>query len=181
MLGQVYVRQRRLEEARREFTALGSKQSKPVAATTMIGLIYQMEGNVPAAKASFEKAVALDPNAAVAANNLAWLYAEAGEKLDIALQLARSAVANLPDSPEASDTLGWVYYQKALPDLAIAPFEQAIERDAKNAMYHYHLGLACAKAGDTARAKVELERALAIRSDSDWAETARRVLTELRP
>ena len=43
------------------------------------------------ARGHFERAVQLNPRAAVAANNLAWDYANNGGNLDVALQLAQTA------------------------------------------------------------------------------------------
>ena len=50
----------------------------------------------------------------VAANNLAWMFAETGENLDMALQLAQAATRRVPEQPEIQDTLGWIYYKKGL-------------------------------------------------------------------
>lgn len=180
MLGQLYFSQRRLEDARREFTELASRETKPIAALTMVGMIHQMEGNADAARQQYEKVVALDPNAAVAANNLAWMYAEKGENLDVALQLARNAVAAAPATPEISDTLGWILYLKNLPDLAVPPLSRAVELNPREPAYHYHLGMAYARKGDAQRGRESLERALALRGDFPGADDARRALAELR-
>ncbi len=90
----------------------------------------------------FQRAVDLDPRAAIAANNLAWIYAERGEKLDYALQLAQTAVQVMPKAAEAQDTLGWVYYKRRAAEPAIAAFRQTVDLAPANATYHYHLGLA---------------------------------------
>ena len=55
----------------------------------------------------------------MAANNLAWRYAEDGGNLDVALSLAQTAKRKLPDSPEVSDTLGWIYLKKDLDTQAV--------------------------------------------------------------
>ena len=62
-----------------------------------------------------------DPRAAVAANNLAWMYASRGEQLDRALQLAQAAKAELPDDAAVSDTLAYVYIKKQLPRWPFRP------------------------------------------------------------
>ena len=69
-----------------------------MAARTMLGMIATMEGQRGPAQENFERVIDLDPRAPIAANNLAWMYAERGEKLDLALQLAQSAVRELPKS-----------------------------------------------------------------------------------
>src|SRR5581483_784930 len=127
----------------------------------------------------FERALQIDPEAAVAANNLAWIYAETGENLDVALQLARVAQKRLPGVPEVADTLGYIYYKKNLAPLAISAFTLSAERDPGNATYQYHLGLAYAGAGDTKRAKELLTRALALKADFSGAQEARELLSSL--
>ncbi len=119
----------------------------------MIGVIYELQGKPLEAKKAYEKALALDQRAAVAANNLAWAYAESGENLDLALQLAQTAKSQIPDNAEVSDTLGWIYLKKGLAPLAITAFRQATEQDRSNAVIHYHLGLAYMKDGQRRAAR----------------------------
>ena len=145
----------------------------PVAAETMIGVILQSQNQPKLAQKHFERAIALDPHAAVAANNLAWLYAQAGGNLDAALALAQSAREALPNRPEINDTLGWIYYRKGLPDLAIPPLEQSVEEQPTNAAYRYHLGLAYLKAEQKAKARRALEEALRLQPDFAGADDAR--------
>jgi tetratricopeptide (TPR) repeat protein len=108
----------------------------------------------------------------IAANNLAYLYAEANENLDRALSLAQTAVEQAPDSHEVRDTLGFVYYQRQLPDLAIRAFEDSIAKSPNNAIYHYHLGLALAKQGNLTRARRSYQTALKLRPDYPEAQQA---------
>jgi len=162
-----------------EFDRLSQRLVKPVGALTMAGIILQGQGRLAEARTRLERAIAIDSNASVAANNLAWLYVEAGDNLERGLSLAQSAAQAMPDSPEVLDTLGWAYYKNELPALAVPVLVRAIENDPKNATYHYHLGLACAKTGDTVGAKRALERALEFGSSREWAPEARRELAAL--
>ncbi len=176
LLGQLYASQNRLADATKEFETIAQKQPNSVSAHTILGVLLQLQNRNDEARQRYQKAVEIDPRSAVAANNLAWLYAEEGTQLDMALQLAQSAKAHLPDMPEVSDTLGWVYYKKNMAVLAVRPLREAIEKDPKNAMYHLHLGLAYAKTGDPVRAKESIERALALNPKVAGAEEARAVL-----
>jgi tetratricopeptide (TPR) repeat protein len=178
-LGQIYLRQRKLAPARQEFEALAARQSRPVGALTMAGMILYAEGNTDKARKRFEQVLSIDAGAAVAANNLAWIHAESGENLDVALQLAQKATVAVPDSPEMLDTLGWVYYKKKQPDLAIPAFSRAARNAGDNPIYYYHLGLAYGQAGDPAQARAALERALNLKKDFPGAEDARRALSAL--
>jgi tetratricopeptide (TPR) repeat protein len=179
MLGQLYVSQQRLDEARQEFERLAQRQTRPVGALTMSAVILQGQGNIAKAKERFRDVLAIDPRAAVAANNLAWMYADAGENLDEALQLAQTATDAVPDVPELMDTLGWVYYKKQLPKLAIPLFSRCVEKAPRSATYHYHLGVAYRLAGDTTRARTSFERALAETPDAATASAVRGALTEI--
>jgi tetratricopeptide (TPR) repeat protein len=176
MLGQLYVSQKKLNEAYKEFDNLAQRHSNPVSALTMSGIVLQTLNRTPEARQRYEQAVAIDRTAAVAANNLAWIYAEAGEHLDEAMRLAESAAQTLPDVAEIQDTLGYVYERNNLPALAIPTLSRLVEKEPKNATYHYHLGLAYEKAGDVARSRQALNTALTLKADFDGADEARRIL-----
>jgi tetratricopeptide (TPR) repeat protein len=79
----------------------------------------------------------------------------------------------------AHDTLGWVYYKKQLPDRAVGALTDAIGLDPQNPTYHYHLALALRQAGDPARARTSLDRALQLNPAFPQASDARRILAEL--
>ena len=125
------------------------------------------------------RVLAIDSKAPVAANNLAWITAEEGGNLDVAMQLAQTAKSQLPDRAEVDDTLGWVYYKKGLASLAITSFQMSVERDTKNPLYHYHLGLAYAKNGDKDKARDSLKQALSLSPTFDGASDAQKALATL--
>jgi len=178
-LGQVHLRQRRIEDARRAFERRAEREERPVSSLTMVGLIFQMQKRTDEAQKTFERVVALDPKAAIAANNLAWIYAENGGNLDVAMQYAQTAYAATPDSAATADTLGWIYLKKELYPFAIKTLGRAVELDPKNPTLHYHLGLAYARSGDAGRARTTLETALRLQSDFDGAADASKVLAGL--
>jgi len=180
ILGQLYLTEKRLDEARQKFAELAVRQPKPVAAETMVGMILQMQGKNTEAQKQFEKVLMIDSRAPVAANNLAWMYVESGGNLEIALQLAQTAKAGLPDSPEVNDTLGWICYKKDLNGLALGPLQQAVEKSPKEPSYQYHIGMLYAKTGDNAKARESLEKALALNPDFDGAAEARKTLASLK-
>jgi tetratricopeptide (TPR) repeat protein len=177
-LGGLYAAAGRLAEARREFEIACAKEPESIPAHTMVAVLDHMRGDLRAARAAYEKVLAISATAPVAANNLAWLYAEEGN-LDRALELARTAKQALPDRAEVSDTLGWVYYRKNLHDLAAAAFKESVEQDPANPVYHYHLGLAYARLGSLVPARKALERALALSDSFDGAADARALAQSL--
>jgi tetratricopeptide (TPR) repeat protein len=179
VLGNLYIAQRRTEEAIAELSTLIAKQPHDAAAETALGMLFATQHDSGKARAHYERALAIDANAAVAANNLAELTVSEGGNLDVALKLAQTAKARLPNQPEVNDTLGWIYCQKGLASLAIAPLEQSVVKDPENRGYLAHLGIAYAKNGDKVKARGLLERALAHGDDFTEAKDARSALAGL--
>ena len=179
LLGRAYAAQGKVEQAMQQYETLAQRSpSAASGARTMIGMLHEARNNRPAARAVYEQVVGADARAGVAANNLAWIYAEEG-KLDDALRLATIAQDSLRRRPEPEDTLGWVYLQKGSTAQAIAAFERARQRAPQNPVYHYHLGLAYMKSGEKARAKAAFARALNLRPDFSGADDARGQLAKL--
>jgi tetratricopeptide (TPR) repeat protein len=165
MLAGVLVAAGKLEAARVEFDQMAARDPKNLAAQTMAAMIVHGQNKTSDARKRYEAILEADPNAAVAANNLAWLYAEEGDRLDEALRLARVALSRLPDNPEVNDTLGWIYIKRDLPGLAIPALEKSVEKAPDNASYHYHLAMALSKGGYGKRARESAQQALRLKPD----------------
>jgi tetratricopeptide (TPR) repeat protein len=181
MLGRMYYQQGRLDLARSELEKYVATAPASVPGNTMLGTVLDLQGKKQEAKARYSTAMQIDPRAAVAANNLAWIDATTeGGNLDVALQLAQTAKAQLPNQHEVDDTLGWIYYKKGMQTRAIESFENSTLKQPTNALYAYHLGLAYYKNGDTAKAKTELERALRLKPDFDGAQDAKKILSSIK-
>ena len=80
----------------------------------MVGVLLEAKGDIEGARDRFERVLQIDPEAAVAANNLAWIYAQHGGNLDVAMHLAQTAQKRMPEVAEVGDTLGFIYYKKNL-------------------------------------------------------------------
>ena len=145
--------------------------------------------------AHYEQALKLDPDLAVAKNNLAYLLAETNGDLDRALELAQEAKERLPDNANTADTLGWVLYKKEIPSAAIGYLQEA-ERGlgAENpqlGIVRHHLALAYEANGQPERARDALVRALrdleALRAgnedarEPEWAGEIRAMLDRPGP
>jgi len=180
MLGGLYARQHRLDDAIAEFDRAAARDPKAVGPRTAAAMIAELQKRPDDARKRYEQVLSLDPRAAVAANNLAWMYAESGGNLDVALQLAQTAKAQLPDLPEVADTLGWIYYKKGLTSLAVEPLRLSVEKKPDEPMYEYHLGLVLAAQGDSANARKALEHALSLNANFAGSADARRVLASLK-
>ena len=180
LLGQLFLLERRVPEAIKEFEKLVALDTRSIPGFTMLGLLYQSQKNLQEARKWYEKAVQINPRSASAAsNNLACLYADGLGSLDQALQLAQYAVSANPRQPEFNDTLGWIYYKKQMYDQALKPLLEAATMVPNHALVQYHVGLAYAQLGDDAKARRALERALKLAPGFEGAAEAKKVLATL--
>jgi tetratricopeptide (TPR) repeat protein len=180
LLARLYIQQRRTDEARAEFERMVERDPSNVAARTMIGILLAEQGKPDEAIKAYERIVNGNENAPVAANNLAYIYADQGRNLDEALQLATSAKQRMPNDPSVDDTIGWIYYKKNLPNLAVRPLEAAFKQLPNNAELMVHLGLTYAKLGEKEKARQMLEGALKLNPQVVNGDEAKRVLASLQ-
>ncbi|MBW1782375.1 MAG: M48 family metalloprotease [Deltaproteobacteria bacterium] len=104
-----------------------------------LAMIYQQMGKDPETVGVYERIIGLDPNRAVALNNLAWLLATTSDE-DLrdpsrAVALAKRAVA-LERSPGFLDTLAEAYFAEGRVDEAIRTIEEAIATARENRAYY---------------------------------------------
>ena len=108
---------------------------------------------------------------------------------------ARCADSNAARTPVSFiagfvDTLGWVYYKKNLPDLAIDQLQKAVSLDeaaaraaksSPSATYQYHLGMALKEKGDKDGSRRALEASLRLGEQKPfaYADDARKALAGL--
>lgn len=153
-LASIFAGRNEIEQAVSQFKTVVSK--KPSAAVyTMLGILEESRSNAAAAEEHYRKALSLDQNSPIAANNLAWLITENQGNLDEALQLATASVAKGPMVAGYYDTLGWVYFKKGLYSNAAKQVRKAIELaessgKAVDPAYRERLGMILAASGDKA-------------------------------
>jgi tetratricopeptide (TPR) repeat protein len=176
MLATLYITQRRIGDAKAQFERLIALNPRSVGHLTMLGMLLDFEQKSDEAVVQYQKALAVDANAPVAANNLAWIYVSTNRNLDQALDLARTAQRGLPDEPNVNDTLGWIYYKRDLNTDAIRHLELAAKNGPDDPGTHYHLGMAYLKGGDTQKARASLQRALSLNAAFDGAAEAKQAL-----
>jgi Flp pilus assembly protein TadD len=142
--------------------------------------VEQSRNNAARAKEMYQKALAVQSDSPMAANNLAYMMLERGENVDVALSLAQTARRAMPDSPNVADTLAYAYYQKGVYNSAIELLQEAAKRAPQNATVHYHLGMAYQKTNKLVQARQEFEKALQLDPKSSYAETARKALVGMK-
>ena len=156
------IAQDRVEDAVRQYKTVLEK--RPAAPTfTMLGILEDSRGNTAEAEKAYRKALEIDPNTAIAANNLAWLLADSQGNLDEALQLATMVVTKNQSIAGYYDTLGWIYLKKGLNSPAVEKFKKAVALEEANAQkngvapnpeYRVRLGMALTRSGSRASAEV---------------------------
>ncbi len=139
-------------------------------------LVLATDGSAAAAE-RLRQIVRKHPGVAGARNDLAWMLAERGEELDLALALAKDA-QRVDRSPSILDTLGWVYFQRGEYAEAVKALEAASKGAPDLPSIRYRLGRALQQAGFPERAREMLQSALAAGNFPE-AEEARRQLASL--
>lgn len=91
---------------------------------------------------------------------LAAFYADHDTKLDVALTLARAELEVRQDV-YGHDLLAWVLYKSGRWQEALAPMENALALGTRDAKLFFHAGMIHRAAGNPARAREYLTRALA--------------------
>jgi tetratricopeptide (TPR) repeat protein len=156
------VMQRQLlqyDTALASFEQAGNADPKNVAAFLNQALVCEALGKKKDATDAYNKVLAIDPDNPLVLNNLAYMTADSGNNLDQALTYAERAKKRAPDSPDVSDTLGFVYYKKDLNSEALRIFRQLAQDHPQSSTFHLHLAMALLKQGDKQGARDEATKA----------------------
>jgi tetratricopeptide (TPR) repeat protein len=102
------------------------------------------------------------------------IFMETGE-LESAESHLMDAMSLKPHFPEAYASLGMLYTETNRPSEAVHLLGQAIRRDPRRAIFHYHLGMAHLKLSQLIKAKEAFETSLML--DSSLTEARQKLLT----
>ena len=147
-LGETYRRKGDLDSAIRSLARANELLPGNATVIGTLALALDSSGNRPDAQRAYRATLDVDPNNAIAMNNLAFLLAESGEDLDDALRLSRRAMELMPESMEMADTAGWVQMKRGDNDAAIALFAAAVAREPAEEGFRDHLLMALERKGD---------------------------------
>ena len=132
------IAQRDLPQAAAYLEQLLAVRGPSPRALVTLGMVRQEAGDASGSALVYEQALAADANAAVAANNLAWVYAGQG-RVGEALPLAERAHRLLPKMPQTLHTLGWMYHLAGQHARAVDFLRRARDADTRNPRYHRDL------------------------------------------
>jgi tetratricopeptide (TPR) repeat protein len=144
-----------------------------------LALTLDKAGRRPEAQKVYETIIRMNPNNGMALNNLAYLMVESGLDSDVALSYAQRAKQIMPDMPEVSDTLGWIYLKKAQYDYAVNAFQDLVAKAPGHSTFHYHLAMAYKQKGDKGKAISELREALKYNPTGEEHQKISEMLSQL--
>lgn len=177
-IGETYRRKGNAEAAIASLTRASELLSDQPVVMGTLALVLDGSGKKEEAERAYRATLQLDPDNAVALNNLAFLLAEQGRDLDQALGFARHAAQVMPEDVDIIDTLGWVQLKRKQTDSAIGLFAEALGKMPGNEGYRQHLRQALAGKVDRNVALEELKSLL--ESDFSSADVLRKVTDLLK-
>lgn len=128
-------------------------------ALLQLAALAEARGDVDAAIARYRQVIGVDPDHAIALNNLAYALAVHRQALDEALRFAERA-AGLSNLPEVQDTLGWIHHLLGDDRTAARHLETAVAAAPDDAEILLHAAIVHAALGQLPAARRELEAAL---------------------
>jgi tetratricopeptide (TPR) repeat protein len=144
-----------------------------------LALLLENTGNHVEARKIYEASISKNGENGEALNNLAFLMAETGGNLDEALTLATRAKQKLPNFPEISDTIGWIYLKKNLADSAVDIFKELTAKVPQNSTFHYHYAMALMQKGDKVSAAKECREALDKKPNKEEEQHIRELMAKI--
>ena len=139
------------DKALKAVKAYQAAQQDSAVVRNLEGSIYVAQKNVPAARAAFEKAVALQPDHLAATLNLAQLDLQE-HKTDAARQRFESVLKHDAHSVGAMSALADIALQQGQPEQAVRWLEQAVAEKPKATELGMRLARAYLKTGQSAKA-----------------------------
>jgi tetratricopeptide (TPR) repeat protein len=178
-IGETYRRKGDLNNAAQALQKAREFVPQSVVVLSHLGVTLDEAGRKPEARQVYEATLKIQPDNAVVLNNLAFLLADNGGDLDDALTKAQRAKQMLPSLGEISDTLGWIYLKKSMPDNAIDVFKDLVAKQPNHSTYRYHLGMAYWKKGDKTKAMEQLKEALKYNPQSEERKKIQEMIQRL--
>ena len=137
----------------------------------------QAEDQLDAAIGEYESVLAVQPDNAIALNNLAWSYYLA--KDGRAAETARRALQIMPDNGAVADTLGWILVESGEVEEGVAILRRAVELSNGRAEVRYHYAAALVRDGSANEAREILQDLVASDESFSSRRDAERLLTDL--
>jgi len=145
------------------------------------GLLYSDLKNLEAAETAYRGVIASDPMNATAYNNLGYLMADLGVRLEEARDLILKAHELQPGAGFILDSLGWVSFRLGDLDKAVEYLEEARRRIVADPDVYAHLGAVYEARGDTQAAARYYAEALRLDPDNAAVKAKAEALKNAAP
>ncbi len=163
-IGLLHERQGKLDEAAKRYrSALERKPSLKEAAINL-AVLSQNRGDLPGAIAIYQKVLVSHPGDAISRAHLAEIFRQSGDH-DKALQLARQALMRDPKAVPAYKVMMLSYLDRKQLALAKLVALRAIKLDENDPDLYYAVAQVMVQEGELQKAKLQFERAVAVRPD----------------
>lgn len=176
LYAQIAVGRGKIDNAIASWEQWSNAHPNDADALAILGTLEESRGNAGKAEAYYRRALQIQPQRAIAANNLAYRMLQNGGDVTTAMTLAQTARQGMPDSPNTADTLAWAYYSNGTYEFARYLLEDAISTDPNSATMQYHLGMVYWKLLDHNNAVIHLRKAVSLGRGSQTARDAQMAL-----
>ena len=146
--------------ARQALEDATSRDGRLAAAQLSLAMLYEQEKEYDKSIERYRKFLDLNPDNALALNNLAYALAVRKNSPKEALPLAEKAYTLAQGSASVADTLGWIHHLTGNNEKANELLGKAALAAPKNAEIHLHLAIVSADLGQNLQALASLNRAL---------------------
>ncbi len=159
LLGLGYHRIDRNREAVAPLEKALSLDPKNIDVISALALVYDAVGERAKSDSLHELGLKLSPNNHLLLNNYSYTLAERGERLELALEMAKKAIEQEPENPSYLDTIGWVYFKLGDYQKAHDYILKAVEKGGSPVVIE-HLGDVYFKLGNKEKAIEHWKKAL---------------------
>jgi tetratricopeptide (TPR) repeat protein len=172
-----------LDKAIEKYETIREANPDNLRMALLIAALYETKGDHKKSKDVYEEILAKNPNVSVAANNLAFYYAEhepTEENLAKAEKLVLPLTEKHKEVPSLVDTAAWVYYRKGEFAKARDLLMKVEEKGKDIPEINYHLGMVYLELGEQDKAESYLRLALNSERDFSGKEEAQRIIGSQR-
>jgi len=144
-----------------------------------LALLYEQTGQFDRAAERYQRVLDVQPNNAIALNNLAYALAVRLKSPAEALPLAKRAAAGAPNDGTVLDTLAWIEHLLGDDATAAKQIAQAVARAPGNSEVRLHAAIIYAARGARAVSEIELKEALRLNPSLETRDEVRQVRSAL--
>jgi predicted CXXCH cytochrome family protein len=160
-LGSVYLKQGRLDDAKRVLEQAITIDPDLPNPTLLLGMVLMREGDITKAESLYRSAISKEPDLAEPHNNLAGILARRGNYAEAIFEYEK-AIQDDPRNVQIRQNYSSVLaYSGALGKAAVEARE-AVGLEPKSAKLHVNLGDVLMKSGEDGAAEIEFRSALAL-------------------